>query len=34
VREGAIEVQQSGAFMPLFLRKKPDDRPAIYAVPN
>jgi segregation and condensation protein A len=34
VREGAIEVQQSGAFMPIFLRKKPDDRPAIHAVPN
>jgi segregation and condensation protein A len=34
VREGAIEVQQTGAFTPIFLRKKPDDRPAIHAVPN
>jgi segregation and condensation protein A len=34
VREGALEMQQTGAFTPLFLRKKPDDRPAIHAVPN
>ena len=34
VREGAIEVQQSGAFKPHVLRKKPDERPAIHVVPN
>jgi segregation and condensation protein A len=33
VREGALEMQQHQAFAPIFLRKKPDDRPAIHAVP-
>jgi len=34
VREGSLEVQQTGAFTPIFLRKKPDERSAIHAVPN
>jgi segregation and condensation protein A len=34
VREGAIEMQQGSPFTPIFLRRKPGDRPAIHAVPS
>jgi segregation and condensation protein A len=34
VREGAIEVQQTGAFQPLYLRKRPADKPPLQLVTN
>ncbi|HXZ16632.1 MAG TPA: segregation/condensation protein A, partial [Roseiarcus sp.] len=32
VREGALEVQQTGAFAPLYLRKRPGDPAPVSAV--
>ena len=32
VREGAIEVQQTQAFAPIFLRKRPGEKPPIHLV--
>jgi segregation and condensation protein A len=34
VREGQLEMQQTGAFAPLFLRKRPDERPPVQLVSN
>jgi segregation and condensation protein A len=34
VREGQVEVQQTGAFAPIFLRKRPDEKPPIHLVSN
>jgi segregation and condensation protein A len=35
VREGVVEVQQTGAFSPIFLRKRPGEAPPVHAVtPN
>jgi segregation and condensation protein A len=34
VREGQVEMQQTGAFTPIFLRKRPDEKPPIHAVEN
>src|SRR5437899_3061308 len=32
VREGAIEVQQTGAFTPIFLRKRPGEKPPLHVL--
>jgi segregation and condensation protein A len=34
VREGAIEVQQTGAFQPIYLRKRPNEKPPLQLVTN
>jgi segregation and condensation protein A len=34
VREGALEVQQTGAFQPIFLRKRPQEKPPIQLISN